>query len=1752
MVAAAELGSVRAVPAVSILPSVLLAGVWKSPSALELRPQEPLPAATPFRLTIGGGLLDADGQPLGEDSVHGFQTPPLQVTGVRQVALSRDWTITLRVSFNDAVPLAELDRAIQFSDETGASVPMVRQTHGDAAQSADFRSDARRRERIVVALDAGLRGVSGPLGLAAPGRHSVQVESGLGLQGATGSMAEVDDGSIHLAFGLRVEPEVARDFLRIEPEVRYALEAEGGGLRLRGAFRAGTAYRVLLRAGLPAEGGRFLPDEVVRTVRMPELDPSLDLLGEGRFLTEGGSQTLLVRTVNVDHLLVSAERIYLNNLVHHLHGSRHVGAEFLAEKRIAVEGGRNQPHFTRLELKDLPGASGRGPFRIRVRSQDWWIRAERTVTVTDLGIHFKHSEQGLLAWVVRLSDVSPAAGARVTVLSRENQELWSGTTDAQGLAQWDGRVDSSPIVPPEGTSAGKGEPFVVTAASGDDLSYVPIEEAGLSLVGIDVGGRPYLDGPYEAFVYAERGVIRPGEAIHLRAMVRDRGGELPPLDMPLVWRVLRPDRRPAATSPATLSRHGTAELRWSSAAFHPTGRYTVRLEMPDGKTALGEAAFRVEEFLPETVRVEVAADDRRFAAADEILVRVRAEHLFGGPARGLRAGARIDLRPEPFVHDAHPGVAFTSANGEYAGSTLEAEPAALDERGEAVFRFRIPQELRARSALAAAITASVFQVSGRAATARILRAVDPLPFYLGARQGEGHARIGEEWRVEAMAIAPDGKPHAVASLDARLLRVSWSHALKRDPGSGSHRWLSQRQETQVAAGRVPCTDGRGEFTFKPEVGGEYRLVLTAARGPAELAVETAITFFAEGGGAEAGASLEVPSRIALTPDRPVYRAGETARVRVQSPITGLALLATETDRVHTTRTFQLSQAETTLEVPVAADLLPHGYVTLSVVRPASAPGGQGVPLRAYGAAPLKRDPAERAARVEVELPAEVRPGAELPLGLTVRRPDGAPEDAEVAVALVDAGILSLTAFATPDPLEFFHAQRRLGTRAADVYSLIVPEPGDFLARAPSSPGGDKDGGDGDAGGYLNPIAANRVRSVSIWLGGLATGAEGRVTATIPAPDFDGELTVLAVAAGKTSFAGTARAVKVRRPVGIEPGLPRFLAPGDRFQAPVSIHNSTAAPVHAVVAVASRGVRLAGGAAREQAADVPPGASTVLWFPLEAEAAVGAAEVSFTLQALGETVEKRTELAVRPASPPVSRFETLAVEPGKSAVFPEAGEFLAGTVRKQLVLSTSILPELDGSLHYLLHYPYGCIEQTTSTLIPWITLRDYLKATRAEDYTDGEIAERVQAGVERLFSMQTGGGGLGYWPGDRQPSVFGSLHAALVLLEARAAGHALPEQPFARLLDYLDGVLANPNEDDPHRAAGLRAFALHVLARAGRARPGWIESLHERRDDLGDEGRAHLAVAAALARVPLPGPLLDAQGVARRDASGADFPRELAGSFYSRPRELCFVLGALQELGTPREKLLPVFTALCGRREGGRYRSTLEDGLFVFTLGKMAKLFPPAAGPVRVVVKAGGDPPRTVEVKDRLELSIPAAAGTVGLEVEDGGTVTAALEARGVPAGKTAAVDEGLAVRRRFLLPGGEPRPPGPFRQGEPFIIEIQLKTPRDLPNAVVVDALPAGFEIENPALETNEARSILATAAPAEPDAASFGCSRSEVRDDRLILFAHPGAGTSRHRYVARAVTAGTFALPPIAAECMYDSSIRSVHGGGQVEVERR
>jgi uncharacterized protein YfaS (alpha-2-macroglobulin family) len=178
------------------------------------------------------------------------------------------------------------------------------------------------------------------------------------------------------------------------------------------------------------------------------------------------------------------------------------------------------------------------------------------------------------------------------------------------------------------------------------------------------------------------------------------------------------------------------------------------------------------------------------------------------------------------------------------------------------------------------------------------------------------------------------------------------------------------------------------------------------------------------------------------------------------------------------------------------------------------------------------------------------------------------------------------------------------------------------------------------------------------------------------------------------------------------------------------------------------------------------------------------------------------------------------------------QLLEGTGTVTVHVSNTRLSELGEAVSQLLHYPYGCVEQTGSSLLPWIVLRNTPGVGPQIGRSPYEVESAARAGIQRLLSMQTSGGGLAYWPGGREPMFWGSAYGGMILALARREGRPVAETSFDRLLKYLSAQLRGSAEATGDFSA--RCLAVYTLALAGRAEAAYHEVLFKRRDRLGSK------------------------------------------------------------------------------------------------------------------------------------------------------------------------------------------------------------------------------------------------------------------------------------------------------------------------------
>jgi uncharacterized protein YfaS (alpha-2-macroglobulin family) len=1652
----------------------------------------------------------------------------LQLLKVEQMNWSAGRELTLRLVFNAAPNRDLLTRFLHLSTDHQPEVAYRLQGPANT-NSLWIETDAIADDQVKYLLDEGFPGLSGVEPSEQAYAASVKLAPSFYLVRLSARSPAFDPPALQAEFNAYPESNGLDACVEIEPAVRCTFDGSGGwhGLRLAGDFKPGQVYAVTFKTGLRAENGAALEKPITRLVQFPNRASDLRFETGGRYLSPKGSLAIPVQAVNIKKWTVSLRPVFANNLValalREANGYSSVGYSLdeLAGAAVSQTNALTAP----------PNESVRAWIHLRELTQEprgvFWVEANdngRLIVVTDLGIAARLSPGGALVWINSLASGRPVAGAEITLVARNNQTLARAVTDAHGVARL------------AGWKAGE-TPFLITARREDDLSYLDLSDTRVD-PGTGVDGAPYLaPGALEAAVFTERGVYRPGETAFLQGLVRDTD-QRAPAPFPAIFRVRRPDGRVFQDIPVMTDAHGSARTTVLLPDYLPTGRYTVNLVMPGTFTVLGTTSIALEDFVPPQIRVAVEAPPERARAGEPLTFQVRAEHLFGRAAAGLSVQGHVTIQSASFAPSAWEGWQFGDADKTFAPLEISLGTQTLDGEGRASFSADSAAAWRPPAALQIVQQATVIEDGGRPVSASASRRLDAYPFYIGLRTAwEGAIRAGETQRVEVVEVLPDGAPAAAGKpVVLTLSRVLWHSALREGAG-GRYEWKSERQlitvrEDTLAAGGDPRT-----WSFAVDTTGSY---LLTASDPASGA-STRIAFYAASPEQDWVAwSREKPGRIELAWDRERYRPGDTARLLVKAPFSGVALLTVESDRVLEARVVTLEKNTAELEVPVLAAYAPNVYCVLTLVRPAVAESVWS-PHRALGALALPVERPGRRLTVTADAPALQRPQSKLTARLTVRDEAGQPAAGAVTVMAVDEGICLLTAFQTPDPNRVFTAQRRLGVTLHDLYNELVPVLDDAITTA------SRMGGDGDEGAgprrRLNPVTARRFKPVALWQADVPLNSNGEAMVALDIPEFAGTLRVMAVAYNAAQCGSAQTPVPVKRDLVVQPALPRFLAVGDRCDASVVLHNTGAAELGARVRVTCGGPLRAD--AGEQRVTVPAGGSARVPLTLTGGPGPGLALLRIEAEAGVDRYDETTELAVRTVSALQAQTLNRVVQPGERVSLAPPTNWMAATAARSVRISAMPAMQLGRALEQVWYYPYGCLEQTVSGAFPLLYAADWPERLMAPGaVAAGDTRARVNAAIQRVWAMQQGDGGFSLWPFEGKTDAAASLYAAHFLVEARAAGCAVAPERLDAVLDWLRQRLGRNAAIEVGSPPWLyemdeRAYVCQVLALAGCPDAGWTARLREQSGRLYYATRVRVAATLLLMGEPR-------QAVDILDRLGLPSPRSRLSGYLlnSDVQDAALLLSAWLDVAPDGEAPGRLALYLLNRRADGHWGNTYDNAMALLAIGKYLKH------------RAGREQPFTgsltrpdggvTAVTSTQEVQVAYGPGEVGdvILVNDGpGPMYLSGQFSGVSLTAEPATEQGVKAWREYFDSAGRPVDPATLRQGDLVIVRITVDPlGRELDQLVIEDLLPAGWEIENPNLLTAGTPPVWLRN-QAEP------ARYRDARDDRMLFFTGAVARQSVFHYAARAVTPGVFRQPPLAVSGMYEPEIRCVSGGGEVRV---
>jgi uncharacterized protein YfaS (alpha-2-macroglobulin family) len=1587
---------------------------------------------------------------------------------------------------------------------------------------------------------------------------------------------------------------------------------------LEGRLLPRHAYTVTVDAGTTDVFGQRLARASVTPFRTPGVPPSV-VYPHGKMIVEReGFRTLAVQHVNVDTLQVSVaavprsmEKLFLGQGWGGWGEAWRRLAPTAARRRVPLHARRDVSAVTGIRLPATDATAPRRGTLLAVRVTGRGVAAAdgegaplALVQVTDLAVHARVGVDQGSVWVTGVSDGRPRAGVAVVLHDTAGLPRATGRTDDRGIAVLSGfRPAPLARAARDGCDDGCGEAAFegyVSAQLGADRALVGINAYDPEL-------SPYQFGIYSSWgeerapvagaVFTERGIYRPGEPVYAKAIVRrgPLGGLAPPApDDSLRWRFMDRDGKPLRETTVALSRFGTAQQTLRLASDLPLGDYSVSIHARrEGRwRQIGYTTYQVAEYRPPEFQVEMAMERVPRFAGQTVTATVGARYLFGAPMAHapVRWSARqtavspweIDI---PGTEGYQIGDAGDWWDAEFDGDgeqTLATGVDTLDERG---YRdLAVKAEPRA-DGLPSRMTviAEVVDANRQSVAAVASVLVHPADFYLGARvQGDDWFwTAGTPVRVGVIAVLPDGRTMAGVAVWGTVVRREW-HRVRRER-NGIFDEVGQWVSDTVATCRLTTTAAAAPCAFTPREGGQYEVSFTAKDAQGRE-TRTGFTRWTVGGGWVPW-NDEGKFKMDVIPDKQRYAVGDTATVLIASPFTDAeAWITVERERVMEQRRIRLTSGTYALKVPITEAHAPNAFVSVVVVRGRTARPGTvddpGRPTMRVGYAELRVTPEVKRLAVDVApLREEYRPGDTARVRVRIRDAAGRPQVGEVTLWAVDEGVLSLTGFKTPDPIDLLYQPRGLGMRLASNLVSVAPQVPEGQ-KGSRNPGG---GGGRDFAGVLR----SRFRPTAFYLGSVVTDANGEAVASGELPDnvTTFRLMAVAVTAGDRYGSGSSTLLATK-PLLARPSLPRFVREGDDFLAGVVVNHRFGSPVQARVSAQADGLTLTGPVDQVVALMTGRGAEARFHFTAPRG---DSATFRFRAEGGGESDGVQVTVPIRPANQPVFHAtsgllrDTATVE----MVLPE--ELDPARSRLELGFGTSPMSVIQAYQRRLEVYPYDCSEQLASQALPLIALY------RAQQAMPGVTAPadaraRIQRIVGTISRRQREDGGIGLWHSGDWTSPWLTAYAGQVLLEARAARVPVSDSVLARAGRYLSRALHDPDALGPalgtheHEVEWLlreRLAAADFLSRLGRPDVPAENQLVGQAARLSWEDRLRLAEVLGRRGAREPALRLLAGGWAGVRVLGAravlpNTAYRPGFYFASRVRPAARLLTATLALqpANPNVGALAETLLEQGRADAENRWSTQDYSSAVLALLRYDQTQRGVADRT-VRVSQGGNviaERRATQTGGRDSLrSLEGLVTTrpdgrkvlrVGLQgVGAGGPVYYHLAVREMSAAPSYTPrDRGIAVERWYESLETR-RPLTSVGEGQVIRVRLRITVPDERLMVVLDDPLPAGLEAVDLSLRTvSPFRPDVLAPEPREEEQLGgatwfYGSwdsgmwspfDHTEIRDDRVVYFARTlWKGVYNATYLARATTAGHFTGGPAHAEEMYNPGVHGRSGGG-------
>jgi alpha-2-macroglobulin len=1342
----------------------------------------------------------------------------------------------------------------------------------------------------------------------------------------------------------------------------------------------------------------------------------------------------------------------------------------------------------------------------------------KNIIASDIGVIAKMGTNGSMMFVTtNLLTTKPITGAEIEIYDFQQQIISTLKTNSDGICT----IDL------------KSKPFLIIAKHGSQRAYLKLDNgSALSLSMFDVAGQTIQKG-IKGFIYSERGVWRPGDTVFMSFILEDKLNTLPK-SHPVMFEFYNPLGQLVKKLVKTSGVHGFYNFTITTDKLAPTGNWLAKVKVGG---ATFEKTVKVETIMPNRLKINLSFGTDTLSANKNGSGKLNVKWLTGAAARNLNTKVEVILSQvttkfknfADYTFD-NPAVVFNSDQQSIFDSKVDAA-------GNATFAPGIHVNGSAPGMLKASFTVRAFEEGGNFSIDRFSLPYSPFNSYVGIKVPEGNNKwtktvsADSNHLVKIVSLDARGNPVSKNKLKVQIYKVDWRWWWQQGHNDLAN-YIGNTYHEPYSTQYISTRNGKGQFNFKvnhPDWG-RFFIHITDEESGHSTGQTIYVAYWPGSDDNRDKKNNEGASMLSFTTDKTKYNVGDNIKVSIPSGSEGSAFISIENgSKVLNTYWVQSSKGETVFNFKATNEMAPNVYVNVMLLQP-HAQTTNDLPIRMYGVLPIQvEDPKTHLTPIiksaDVWKPEENT-------SITVSEKDG--KEMVYTIAVVDDGLLDLTKFQTPNPWNYFFANEALGVKTWDLYDLVIGAYGGELQRLLAI------GGDGDLN-KKSGSKANRFKPMVKFFGPFHLGKGQKQTVNFMMPQYVGSVRTMVIAGYEGAYGSAEKTNPVRKPLMVLGTLPRVVGPGESVDLPVTVFALEKNIKDVNVAITTDHLFTVQDNKSKSISFSQTG-DEVINFRLKVNAAIGVGKVKITASSGSEKAVYEIEIESRNPNPKVTNVIESSIEPGKSWTGTYKPPGISGTNKGTLELSSVPPVNLGERLRYLIEYPHGCIEQTTSGAFPQLFLSDIMELNSGQKVA---TERNIKIAIERIRSFQTTNGGFSYWPGYHDVSEWGTTYAGHFLLEAELKGYTLP---IALLDNWKRYQKQKAVSWSPERREGYysfnddleQAYRLFTLALAKAPEMGAMNRLKELRG-LSVTAKWRLAAAYALA-----GQSKVANTLVENIPTAVSPYSEMAYTYGSDERDKAMILESLSIMNE-QNKSVALAKEVSGILNGNHWLSTQTTAYCLIGISKYLKAVGGTSGEMNYSYTINNNNKQSLVTRlpvKQMDLNLKGsvAAGNVNVENQGKGLIYARIILEGIPETNDQSAEENnLKMSVNYTKMDGSVLDVTKLSQGTDFIAEVTMYNPGTkgvYKQMALTQIFPSGWEIHNSRMDESESNLKSAKA------------TYQDIRDDRVYTYFDLNVGEKKtFKTVLNSSYIGRFYLASVYCEAMYDHSINARKPGQWIEI---